>query len=167
LRATGVGPAAIGGNSFGCQVAVELAVRHPDLVRCLLLVGPTMDPTARTAPRQILRWLRNLRHEDPLQAGIIARDLRDAGPRRAARTFRLALRDRIEEKLAVITVPALVTRGGYEPVVPQAWADGAAALLARGELTVVPAAPHNSNYTAADRLGPVVVDFLARYSRPA
>jgi pimeloyl-ACP methyl ester carboxylesterase len=38
------------GNSFGCQIAVELAVRHPDRVAGLVLVGPTMDSSARTAP---------------------------------------------------------------------------------------------------------------------
>jgi pimeloyl-ACP methyl ester carboxylesterase len=167
LTATGVAPAALAGNSFGCQVAVEVAVRHPDLVRCLVLIGPTMDPAARTALRQIGRWLRNLRSEDPLQAAIIARDLLDAGPGRAARTFRIALGDPIEEKLAAIAVPALVTRGGVEPVVPQMWAERAAGLLRRGELAVIPAAPHNSNYTAADRLAPVVLGFLERRTGPA
>jgi pimeloyl-ACP methyl ester carboxylesterase len=39
------------GNSFGCQVAVELAVRHPHRVGGLVLVGPTIDPAARTAIR--------------------------------------------------------------------------------------------------------------------
>ena len=167
LTTTGVAPVALGGNSFGCQVAVETAVRHPELVRCLALVGPTMDPAARTAVRQIGRWVANLRHEDPFQAGIIARDLIDAGPGRAARTFRIALRDPIEEKLAAVAVPTLVTRGGFEPVVPETWAARAAQLLPRGELAVVPAAPHNSNYTAADRLAPVVLGFLDRHTGDA
>jgi pimeloyl-ACP methyl ester carboxylesterase len=65
------------GNSFGCQVAVELAVGHPDRVAGLALVGPTMDPSARTAPRQILRWLWDTAREDPLQLPITG-----AGPRR-------------------------------------------------------------------------------------
>ena len=59
LEAGGLPPVAMLGNSFGCQVAVELAVRHPDRVRGLVLVGPTMDPSARTAPREVLRWLRD------------------------------------------------------------------------------------------------------------
>ena len=37
------------GNSFGCQVAVDLAVRYPERVRSLVLASPTTDPTARTA----------------------------------------------------------------------------------------------------------------------
>ena len=50
LEAGGLPPVAMLGNSFGCQIAVELAVRHPDRVAGLVLVGPTMDSSARTAP---------------------------------------------------------------------------------------------------------------------
>jgi pimeloyl-ACP methyl ester carboxylesterase len=57
LEAAGLTRVAVLGNSFGCQVAVDLAVRHPDRVCGLVLIGPTMDPSARTATRQILRWL--------------------------------------------------------------------------------------------------------------
>ncbi|MEU8687310.1 alpha/beta hydrolase [Streptomyces sp. NPDC048665] len=35
------------GGSFGCQVAVDAAVRHPDRVVGMVLVGPTVDPAAR------------------------------------------------------------------------------------------------------------------------
>ena len=90
---------AVLGNSFGCQVAVELAVRHPDRVAGLVLVGPTMDPSARTAPRQILKWLWDTVREDPLQLPILVHDVRDAGPRRVVGTLAHALRDPIEDKL--------------------------------------------------------------------
>ncbi|HJW60971.1 MAG TPA: alpha/beta fold hydrolase, partial [Actinomycetota bacterium] len=93
------------------QVVVDLAVRYPDRVRGLVLVGPTMDPAARTAFRQILRWLGNTALEDPLQLPILARDLRDAGPQRVAGTLAHALADPIEHKLPLISVPVLVTRG--------------------------------------------------------
>jgi len=92
LEAAGLPPVMVLGNSFGCQVAVDLAVRYPDRVRGLVLVGPTMDPSARTASRQILRWLRDTAREDPLQLPILARDVRDAGPQRVAGTLAHALR---------------------------------------------------------------------------
>jgi pimeloyl-ACP methyl ester carboxylesterase len=50
LNAADLPSVAVLGNSFGCQVAVELAVCHPDRVAGLVLVDPTMDPSARTAP---------------------------------------------------------------------------------------------------------------------
>jgi pimeloyl-ACP methyl ester carboxylesterase len=63
LAAAELPPVAVLGNSFGCQVAVDLAVRYPDRVCGLVLVGPTMDPSARTASRQTLRWLRDTARE--------------------------------------------------------------------------------------------------------
>jgi hypothetical protein len=68
-----------------------------------------VDPAARTAVRQILRWLRDTAREDPLQLPILLRDVRDAGPHRVAVTLAHALRDPIEHKLPLVGVPALVT----------------------------------------------------------
>jgi len=45
------------GNSLGCQVIADLAIRHPDRIGRLVFKGPTVDPGARSAWRQILRWL--------------------------------------------------------------------------------------------------------------
>ena len=162
LKAAGLDRAAVLGNSFGCQVAVDLAVRHPSRVRALVLVGPTMDPAARTAPRQVLRWLRDTALEDPLQLPILLRDVRDAGVRRVAGTLAHALHDRIEDKLPQVGVPTLVTRGGREPIVPDAWALAATRLLPLGELAIVPGSPHNANYAAADPLAELVLGFLRR-----
>jgi pimeloyl-ACP methyl ester carboxylesterase len=161
LEAADLPPVAVLGNSFGCQVAVELAVRHPDRVRGLILVGPTMDPAARTASRQILRWLRDTAREDPLQLPILGRDVRDAGLHRVLGTLFHALRDPIEDKLPLVRVPVLVTRGSREPIVPAAWAAAAARLAPLGELAVVPG-PHNANYGAAEHLGALVLAFLRR-----
>jgi pimeloyl-ACP methyl ester carboxylesterase len=161
LAACGLPPAVVVGNSFGCQVAVELAVRRPDRVAGLVLIGPTIDPAARTAPRQVLRWLRDTAMEDPLQLPILARDVRDAGPRRVVATLAHALEDPIERKLPLVQAPTLVTRGSREPIVPMAWATTATRLLPTAELAVVPG-PHNANYGAAAHLTDLVVAFVHR-----
>lgn len=160
LEASGLAPVVVLGNSFGCQVAVDLAVRHPHLIRGLILVGPTVDPAARTMSRQIQRWLRDTAREDPMQLPILLRDVRDAGLRRVAGTLAHAVRDPIESKLPLVKVPTLVTRGAKEPIVPMAWAQAAARLLPRGKLAVVPGSPHNANYSAADHLAELVLEFL-------
>jgi 2-hydroxy-6-oxonona-2,4-dienedioate hydrolase len=118
-RAIGLESAAFLGNSFGCQIVADLALRYPQLVRRAVLQGPTIDPRARTAWRQIARLLRNSRHE-PLSHGLIsAREYPRCGFRRLAKTFRYALEDRIEEKLPCMQVPALVVCGSEDPIVPQ------------------------------------------------
>lgn len=155
-------PAVWVGNSFGCQVIAELAVREPALVRAAVLAGPTMDPHARTAPRQIARWLLDWTRERPSLAAAHARDYYEAGLGRAWRTFRDALADPIERKLPGIQAPVLVVRGGRDFIVPQRWAEEAAALLPRGELVVIPGAPHVVNYTAPEPFSRIVAEFAGR-----
>ena len=57
LDVHGLDRAAFLANSFGCQVVVDLAVRHPERVERAVLAGPTVDPAARSAYRQIARFL--------------------------------------------------------------------------------------------------------------
>jgi len=160
LETSGLAPVVILGNSFGCQVAVDLAVRHPHLVRGLALVGPTVDPTARTVSRQILRWLRDTAREDPLQLPILLRDVRDAGLRRVAGTLAHAVRDPIESKLPPGQGPHPRHQRRQGTDRPHGRAEEAARLLPRSELAVVPGSPHNANYSAADHLAELVQVFL-------
>jgi 2-hydroxy-6-oxonona-2,4-dienedioate hydrolase len=152
--------AAVVGNSFGCQIATEFAVRNPERTTCLVLLGPTMDPRALTAARQIARWLRNSVHERPSQLPLLVRDYRAAGLRRTAQTFRYALQDRIEQRLPRIAKPALVVRGERDPIVPQRWAEEAARLLPQGRLMVVPGAGHTLNYNAPEETARILTRFL-------
>ncbi|MCD0444456.1 alpha/beta hydrolase [Glycomyces sp. A-F 0318] len=162
LKASGNAPADLLGNSVGAQVAVDAAARYPELVRKLVLVGPTMDPRARSMTRQALRWLRGLPRENPGLLPILLRDLADAGLVRAVRTFREALRDPVERKLPSVLAPALVTRGEHEAVASQRWAEEVARLLPHGELAVVPDSPHDATFTTAHGLAAITVPFLDR-----
>ncbi|GAA1680023.1 alpha/beta hydrolase [Glycomyces endophyticus] len=160
IKAVDEGPVAVLGNSFGAQVATALAAGHPDLVRCLILVGPTMDPSAPTKLRQTWRWVRGLPHEDPGQFPVLLRDLADAGLKRAWRTFGIALDDRIERRLPDVRAPVLIARGAKETVAPQSWVRQLDRVLPRAETAVVPGAPHDANYTSPDELAALVFPFL-------
>jgi pimeloyl-ACP methyl ester carboxylesterase len=149
------------GNSFGCQVIADLAARHPDRVGRLVLQGPTMDPHARSAWRQVLRWLAVTPFERYSEGVILLRDIWDLGPRRAVTMMRMALRDPIEQKLSRIVAPTLVVRGTRDAIVPQRWAEEAARLLPNGRLVVVERAAHTINYSQPARLTDVVLPFLA------
>jgi len=165
--AMGLKSAAFFGNSFGCQIVADLTLRYPELVERVVLQGPTIDPRARQAWRQIARLLKNSRYE-PLSHGLIsAKEYPRCGFGRLARTFRYALEDRIEEKLPHVRVPALVVRGSEDPIVPQRWAEEAARLLPRGRLIVVSGAPHTLVYDAPSELARVVRPFLSGYQERA
>jgi pimeloyl-ACP methyl ester carboxylesterase len=167
LQANRSTPAVLLGNSYGCQVIVELVSRRPEVAAALVLAGPTTDPRARTMPRQVGRWLRDAVRENPFQVPILLRDVRDAGPGRVLATLRHAVRDRIEAKLPLITVPTLVTRGGVEPIVPARWAADVARLLPRGQLVTLPRSAHNAGYVAPADLAAAVEDVLGRVLPPA
>jgi len=160
MRKLGLERAALVGNSMGCQIIAELAGRHLDLVERIVLQGPTMDPRARSALRQIGRLLLDAPLEPPSLMPIELRDYVSAGTRRAWRTFRHALADRIEEKLPRVRVPALVVRGSRDLVCPQRWAEEAAGLLPEGRLVVLPGAAHAVNYSASEEFVRTIGPFL-------
>ncbi len=166
MDALGVASAAILGNSFGAQVAVELAVRRPDLVAALILVGPTTDPAAATMTGQLRRLLRDLAHEDWRQAPILAADLRNAGPRRVIGTLRHAVGHRVDAQLPTIRVPSLWVRGSRDPIAPERWVDHAAAITPRGDSLTIDTAAHNVVATAGPQLATAVDAFLRHSTDP-
>jgi 2-hydroxy-6-oxonona-2,4-dienedioate hydrolase len=157
MAALGLGPAVLIGNSLGCQVAVELALRHSERVACLVLQGPTPDPSARTARQQILRQVLNSRHDGTARmAWIAVGDFLRAGPHRLLLTLRHLLRHPMEEQLAQVRMPALVLRGTRDPVAPRPWARRAARLLPQGRLIEVAGAAHVMNFHAPERFARIV-----------
>jgi pimeloyl-ACP methyl ester carboxylesterase len=148
------------GNSMGCQILVDLAVRYPARVRRLVLVGPTMDSHARTAPRQLARLALDSVREAPSQPFVVAYDYVLFGFRRFRQTFHHALADRVEDKLPRVLAPTLVVRGERDPIASQRWVAEFTARLPRGRMAVVPGAAHSVNYMAADALADLVRGFL-------
>jgi pimeloyl-ACP methyl ester carboxylesterase len=162
LDSAAIAPAAVLGNSFGCQVAVELATRRPDQVAALILVGPTTDPSAASIPARLRRLVRTLPAEDWRQAPILHADIRDAGVRRIVATLRYAVRDRFDAKLSRIRVPTLLVRGAHDRIAPQSWLDRAAALVPHAHTVVVEGAAHNAVTTAGPELAAAADAFLTR-----
>lgn len=161
MRVEGLGQAAFLGNSFGCQVIVELALRHPECMSQAILTGPSVDPAGRSAFQQITRLFFDALIFEPLPLYAVALlDYTLAGPWRTAQTLAYLLDDPIERKLAQVTIPALVVRGAYDLIAPQRWAEDAARSLPRGQLVVIPNAAHAINFSAPDRLARIVNTFL-------
>jgi pimeloyl-ACP methyl ester carboxylesterase len=152
---------ALVGNSFGAQVAVEAALRHPSHVERLVLIGPTVDPAARGLLRQYVRWQRNAPDEHLSVLPVMARDLADIGLGGAARMLRIMLADRLEAKLPRIHQPTLVLRGSRDRLVPEAWARAVAELLPDAVLRVVPGYAHMPQWSGPRAIAPLLREFLA------
>lgn len=165
MDAVGLERTALIGNSFGCQIVADVAVRHRGRVACAVLQGPTIDPAARTFGQQLWRWLRNTPGEASSQGLLIARDYLDCGIPRLLRTFRFALEDRIEERLPRMGMPTLVVRGERDRIVSQAWAETVARSLPNGRFVTIPGAAHTLNYAAPAAFVRVLRPFLAGVPR--
>jgi pimeloyl-ACP methyl ester carboxylesterase len=160
----GIGPACVLGHSFGGEVAARLAVDHPHTARALVLVGPTSDPAARSYHGQVGRWLADLVREDPRQAAILVRDVRDAGPGRILATLRRSVHNAIEADLARNTTPTLLLRGSRDPVAPTRWLIRAARVcLGTTETDTIARAGHNVTTTAGRQVADRVEQFLTRH----
>ena len=160
MDTAGLERVALVGNSLGCQIIVDAAIRYQARVERLVLQGPTMDRHARTLRQQLGRGLLDVLREHPSQPLVQTRDYAKFGLRRSLRTFRFAARDRIEDKLPLVQQPALVVRGERDPIVSQRWAEEVTHLLPGGRLVVIPGAPHTLNYSTPRAFVRVLRPFL-------
>ncbi|SIN40452.1 alpha/beta fold hydrolase [Micromonospora cremea] len=161
LAAHRLPPVCLLGHSFGAEVVAALAAAHADLVRAVVLAGPTSDPAARSRRGQVVRWLVDTLREAPLQAPILARDVWDARPWRVVATLSHSVRDAVEADLVRVAAPTLVVTGGRDPVAPAAWRDEVARLVPDARPVAVPGAAHNVATTAPTAVADAIRHLLA------
>lgn len=161
LRETGRHPAVLVGNSMGAQTVVELAVRHPSLVERLVLIGPTMDPAARSPLSQIRRLLVDATVERPSLIALTLSDSLRTRRRAVYRYFRAALDHDIEQRIALVSAPILVMRGERDPVAPRRWARELAAAAPQGRFVEVPDAAHAAHHGRPRLVADLLLDALS------
>jgi pimeloyl-ACP methyl ester carboxylesterase len=159
MQARGLERAALVGQSMGCQVAVEAALRASERVERLVLIGPTPDPAAGTA-ELLRRLVVDAAFERP---GMIWQAFKDylRMNMRVLPEFQAMLRDPFMDKLARVRVPALVARGERDPIAPQPFAEEVARRL-RCEVVVVPGWGHAVQHSAPGAVFDALQAFLAR-----
>ena len=148
-------------NSLGCQIALELADRRPDLVGRLVLISPTVDPHYRSAARQAWTFARDFLREPAGLWPIVARDYWTMGTRRIYTTAMHALADRPEEKLPGIEAPVLVVRGDRDTTTTRAWAERCAELAPSGRFEPIHGAAHASHFSHPHEVAELVLRFAA------
>ncbi|NII49829.1 alpha/beta fold hydrolase [Frigoribacterium endophyticum] len=156
------GPVVLVGHSLGAQVVVEMALRRPDVVAGVVLVGPVVDRVAPSVVGQGRRLALDMLGEPPLTSAMVTRDYLRGGLLSYAAGTRSMLRHPIDERLPGLAAPLLVLRGRHDPVAPARWADELVALVADGEARDVPAAVHDVVHSRAAAVGREVVDFARR-----
>jgi pimeloyl-ACP methyl ester carboxylesterase len=131
----GLPPCVIVGHSMGTQVASNLAITRPDLVRAVALIGPVMDPRSRGAVHAALRLGRDTLGESPRANRLVIGDYLRCGIRWYLKVLPSMLAYRTEDDLPEIAVPTLVARGENDPIAPESWTRSLAAAgpLSRAE----------------------------------
>ncbi|MGH2729444.1 MAG: alpha/beta fold hydrolase [Actinomycetota bacterium] len=155
-----VGPAAVLGVSYGCQIVIDLAVHHSEAVRAAVLIAPTMDPTMGPI-EHFVRLLMDAPREPLSLMPVVARDYLDFGIPRALATLNDAMEDWVLEEAEQVGVPALVVRGSRDPIVSEQWAKRLTTTLPNGSLHEIPGAAHATNFNSAEEVVELVEDFLA------
>jgi pimeloyl-ACP methyl ester carboxylesterase len=172
------------GFSLGGTVAQELARRHPDLVRRLILVGTMHGLGARPVPVRVHRLLLSTkRYRDPataqrhmpiLAGGRTARDPEVLAALASAReSFPPSPRGYYYQQLALVgwsswlwlkrlQCPTLVLHGGADPVVSHANGRMLAARIPGAQLEVIPGAGHLVLFDEPEKVAPIIATFLDR-----
>ncbi|MGY1496702.1 alpha/beta fold hydrolase [Streptomyces sp. QTS52] len=174
--------------SLGGMVAQALVVKHPELVRKLVLTGTgpkggkDMDKVARVTYWDILRA--TLTRSDPKEFLFFNRN---ATGKPAARAFVDRLKERTVDRdadiktkafqtqlkaikkwgrstpddLSSITQPTLIANGDNDRMVPSVLSEDLHRRIKGSELIIYPDSGHGGIFQFHDRFAPVAVEFLA------
>jgi pimeloyl-ACP methyl ester carboxylesterase len=151
------------GHSMGGQLSIHLAVRHPHLVRRLVLVDAAGIPRART-PRNLVRFAYEaappVRWGDPRFLPVIWRDALVAGPLTVLRGLRNVLADDVRPLLPRIAAPTLIVWGARDGLLPVAHGRLMRERIPGSRLLVIPRAYHNCMVDRPAEFNAAVLRFL-------
>ena len=160
MNAAGIQKAHFISNSMGCQVLAEFTSHWPDRVARLVLQGPTIDKTRRSAARTLLAQLANGQNEPFAMNVIMVKDYWRAGLRRAFAVFRETLEYRVQDVLPALDHAMLLLSCELDPVSPVAWVAELAGSIPNAMHYVLTNAAHTANYSASEKMSRVVLRFL-------
>ena len=189
IKALGLGKIDIFSFSLGGMIAQALVLKHPDLVRKLILTGTgpkggkDMDKVAGTTYYDILRA--TLTRSDPKEFLFFNRD---AAGKRAGKEFLARLEERTSDRdtpmkirefqtqlqaikrwgrgtpadLSKITQPTLIANGDNDRMVPSVLSEDLHRRINGSELIMYPGSGHGGVFQFHDTFAPAAVEFLDR-----
>jgi pimeloyl-ACP methyl ester carboxylesterase len=176
LDALGLKQVDLGGWSMGGGIAQQVALRHPERVRKLILFAsiglykaPAFDLRlfTPTTPDELDQLDALLMPNPPHVPGFIARDiLRLAKERawvihRALDSMRTG-QDATDSLLPQLRMPVLIVWGDADRILPLDQGETMHKLVPQSELVVVPGCGHLAPAQCSSQIGPRVVEFVRK-----
>ena len=181
LKHLGIAQAVLAGMSQGGYLSLRAALRHPSLVRGLILLDTQAlpeDPATLPLYTQLVQnWAANGLDDataTTIEHIILGTGYADAAAwkakwkqMRAANLMQifqtLATRDDISAAISAITVPTLVVHGDADASIPLAHAQQMTQSLRHATLHVIAGGGHAANLTHAAQVTPLIEAFLAQF----
>ncbi|WP_147383452.1 alpha/beta fold hydrolase [Nesterenkonia natronophila] len=154
------------GHSMGCQIVTNTVANNPSLGAGYVLIGPTVDPAARSLPAQAWRLFRDTLAEPFATNAVVFRNYLRMGPLRYLRTLRYMFADRPEETIRQCRLPGLVVRGARDPIASAAWVRQLVRLAPDASLREVPEGPHALQHNQSQALAEACAPFIAARTGP-
>jgi pimeloyl-ACP methyl ester carboxylesterase len=164
IDALGIGPAHLVGWSDGANVAMIVAMRRPDLVRKLVVIGTAVNIGGAKPWAQALTENFTVEHLPPMlidDYAALSPDGRDHFPVVFDKLSRAIIETpRTLQDLAGISAPTLIMAGDDDLVTVE-HQEAMRAAVQDGQLAIVPGASHGLPLEKADLVARLITDFLA------
>jgi pimeloyl-ACP methyl ester carboxylesterase len=164
LDALGLHRPVLVGHSMGAQWVVEVAATRPDLADAVVAIGPVTDSAHRSATAQSVALGVDILGEPPAVNAVVLLDYLRCGPAWFLRETGPMVSYAIEDRVALLSAPFLVLRGGDDPIAGTAWCRRLRDRAADGTMAVVPGHRHVVQFSAPRAVASAISAFLD--SRP-
>lgn len=148
IESLNAGPVVLVGHSMGAQWVVEVGAQRPELVTDVVVIGPVADSEHRSLLSQTIALAKDTFGETPAINAIVFTDYLRCGVPWYLAQVRHMLSYRIEDRVAVLSVPLLVVRGSRDPIAGLEWCRRLRDAAVRARLVLIPGRYHVAQQSA-------------------
>jgi pimeloyl-ACP methyl ester carboxylesterase len=164
LTAIGVDRADVVGHSMGGLIAADLAARHPDRVRRLVLVDSAGLALHRRVTRHLANVVRGGVRATPEMYVVALRSVLACGPVTITRAAHQVLAADLRPRLASIEAPTLVAWGARDLLLSPAYGQALAGSIRGARFVAIEGAAHSPMWEQPEAFARTLVGFLEEAS---